>query len=80
MGNKFQASTAAIGLPVSCAPGPLQSLRSDRPLTLGGSLSGRGWHSKDQVSHLCGLSRSPCLLAIPIAGFQLLSKVTVMLN
>lgn len=50
------------------------------PLTLGGNLSGRGWHSKDQVSHFCGLSHSPCLPAIPIAGFQLLSKVTVMLN
>lgn len=50
------------------------------PLTLGGSLSGRGWCSKEQVSHLYSLSHFPCLPGIPIASFELLSKVMVTPN
>lgn len=68
-GNNSQSPTAAISLPVSRAPDPLQSLRSNVPLTLGDSLSGRGSHSEEQVSHLRDLSHSPCLPAIPIASF-----------
>lgn len=45
------------------------------PLALGGGPSGRGWHLKEQASHLSGLPHLPCLLAISIASFEAVSKM-----